>query len=141
MRVIIAGLILILFSHSSVFAATLKSEGAAEALCVEVMSALQKEDVSEAFLKMKSYMDIPDAEFKVIVEKSKARHDKLQKRFGKTIGYEFIGGKMVGTSLLRLQYLEKTDRHVLPWSFYYYKTPKGWKLNTFSWGEDFKSLF
>ncbi len=141
MRIIVTGLLIVLLTNASAFAATLKSEGSAEALSIEVMTALQEGKVNEAFMKMKPYMNIPDEEFKKIVNKSKTRHDELLKRFGKAIGYEFIGGKMIGTSLLRLQYLEKTDNHVLPWSFYYYKTPNGWMLNTFSWGADFKTLF
>ena len=141
MRIFISGLLFILLANVSAFGATLKSEGAAEALSEEVMLALQNNDINDAFEKMKLYMDISDDNFEASTAKSIARHNEFKQRFGKTIGYEFIGGKMIGTSLLRLQYLEKKDNYALRWSFYYFKTPKGWRLNTFSWEGDIKSFF
>jgi hypothetical protein len=44
------------------------------------------------------------------------------------------------TSLLKLTYIEKTERHALPWMFYFYRSPTGWVLNTFVWHDQMQNL-
>ena len=44
-------------------------------------------------------------------------------------GYEFIGVKRLGTSFVKLIYLQKNDLAFLPWSFSFYKPGQDWKLS------------
>src|SRR3546814_13736705 len=54
-------------------------------------------------------------------------------RFGATVGSEFIGRKKLGQSMLRLTYIERTQKQPLPWAFYFYLTSNGWVLSEFGW--------
>lgn len=71
---------------------------------------------------------------------SKAQREWAGTRYGAPVGYEFIGETRAGQSLLKLTYIEKTERHALPWMFYFYRSPKGWVLNTFLWHDQMQNL-
>ena len=123
------------------WADTLASEADTRMLGDRVMAALVKDGVSGAFDAMKPYVLVSESEFQSIALASKSQREQFGGRFGKTIGFEFIGVKKVGGSLIRLTYIEKTEKHALPWMFYYYKTPNGWALNSFVWNDRMPQLF
>ena len=120
---------------------TLKNEGDLRALGDRVMSALTTRGVSAAFEAMKPYALVTGAEFDSLSLASKSQRDQFGSRYGKTIGFEFISQTRVGESLIRLTYIEKTEKHALPWVFYFYKTPTGWALNSFVWNDRMQQLF
>ncbi len=47
-------------------------------------------------------------------------------------GYEFIGVKRLGQSVLRLVYLQKNERFFLPWAFSFYRGAGEWRLTHIS---------
>jgi len=49
--------------------------------------------------------------------------------------------KNLGQSLVMVTCIEKTEKHALPWLFYFYKSPQGWVLNSFVWNDNLPSLF
>lgn len=57
------------------------------------------------------------------------------------MGYEFIRAEKVGESLLKLSYIEKTQKQAIPWQFIFYKTPTGWGVSAFNNGDNVDSLF
>jgi hypothetical protein len=118
-----------------------KSDAEIRAVGDKVMAALVKTGVKAAFAEMKPYVVIPPSEFESGVLQSHAQREQYGARYGKTSGYEFIAQKKVGESLVRLTYIEKTDKHALPWEFYFYKAPSGWVLNSFRWNDNFQQLF
>lgn len=121
-------------------AATLKTEADIRAFADRVMEKVAKADLPGAFALMKPYTIIPPTEFDAAALQSKSQRDLVGTRFGATIGYEFIGEKRSGESLLKLTYIEKTERHALPWSFFFYRTPTGWVLNSFTWHDRLPDL-
>lgn len=129
------------FLSSSVFADTLKADTDLKPLAEIVMTKVAKGNLSAAFDAMKPYVVISEAEFQSAALNSKAQRDQFGIRYGKTVGYEFIGQKKIGESLIRLTYMEKTEKHALPWMFYFYRTPSGWMLNSFSWNDQIPQLF
>ena len=139
LRALLLGLALWI-SGSSV-AETLKSESELRPLADRVMGVLVKDGMSAAFAAMKPYAIIPASEFDSTALGSKSQRDQFGARYGKTIAFEFIGQKKLGESLIRLTYIEKTEKHALPWMFYFYKTPTGWSLNSFSWTDRMPQLF
>src|SRR3546814_5498120 len=62
-------------------------------------------------------------------------------RFGATVGSEFIGRKKLGQSMLRLTYIERTQKQPLPWAFYFYLTSNGWVLSEFGWSAQPAALY
>ena len=135
-------LIATLLSFSSAPSAdTLKSESDLRPLADRIMAVVVKDGISAAFETMKAYTVVPESEFQSMALASKSQRDQFGGRYGKTIGFEFIGLKKVGESLVRLTYIEKTEKHALPWTFYFYKTATGWVLNSFQWHDRLPQVF
>jgi hypothetical protein len=119
----------------------LKSEAEIRPFADSVMAKVGAGDVSGAFALMKPYTIIPSSEFEATASNSKAQRELVGTRFGSAAGYEFVDQAKVGQSLLRLTYIEKTQRHALPWMFYFYRSPEGWVLNSFLWNDNMPGLF
>lgn len=125
----------------SICADTLKTEPEVKQLAEKIMAQAGRGNISGAFDVMKPYVAIPDSEFQGLSLQSKAQRDQFGFRYGKSIGYEFVSEKKVGQSVVRLTYLEKTEKHALPWMFVFYKTPTGWTLNSFVWNDKIQNVF
>lgn len=115
----------------SASADTFKSSKELRPFADSVMEKASKGDPIAALNTMAPYIVIPEAEFQSVVLQSKAQRDQYGIRYGKSVGYEFISEVKAGESLIRLVYIEKTEKHAMPWAFYFYKSPKGWVLNSF----------
>jgi len=126
---------------SGVYGKELKNEEEIAALCESIMQEVGKGNIEEGFKLMKPYTLLPTTEFDSAVLQSKSARDQFGKRYGETIGYEYIETKKVGTSLILIHYIEKTKNHALLWSFYFYKARDSWLLNTFNWSDVYQTLF
>jgi len=134
-------LLVVSFLPLAASAQSLKTEADVRAAADKVMATLASGGVKAAFATMKPYIIVPAAEFDAVVLQSQAQRDQVGTRFGKAVGTEFISQKKVGESLIKLTYIEKTEKHALPWEFYFYKTPNGWVLNSFRWNDNLPGLF
>ena len=124
-----------------VYAELLVDENDMKTLAERVMGKVAVEDIDAAFALMKPYFPFSGAEVDAAAIQTKALRAQYGERYGSPIGYEFIDSKKLGDSLIMFRYIEKTNRHALPWIFYFYKTPEGWSLNTFDWNDQLKRLF
>ena len=123
------------------YADTLQTESEMRAFADRVMAKVGSGDLAGAFALMKPYTIVPAAEFDAMTLASKAQRDQVGARFGPAVGYEYIRKSTAGESLLKFTYIEKTERHALPWMFYFYHSPKGWVLNSFIWNDRMVDLF
>jgi hypothetical protein len=59
---------------------------------------------------------------------------RVEDTMGKPVpgGYEFIGVKRLGSSVLKLVYLQKNERFFLPWAFSFYRAADEWRLTYIS---------
>lgn len=140
-KILVIFCVLFLIFSTAAFAKTLPDENAAKDLSNKIMAKVTQGDLSAAFNTMKPYTFIGPAEIDAIVIQSKASREKSGQRSGKATGYEFIDSKKIKDSLLRLRYLEKNEKNTLFWEFYFYKTSKGWVLDSFNWNEAYRPLF
>lgn len=138
---ILALLVLTSLSVGNCLAETLKGEAEIRAFSDRVMTKIAAGDLAGAFADMKPYIVIPVAEFDAAVLTSKSQRDQFGARYGAPTGYEFIAQKKIGDSLMRLFYIEKTQRHALPWTFVFYRGAQGWMVNSFSWNDRLPDLF
>lgn len=136
---------LVIFSifvlSNPVSADTFKSDKEFRTFADSVMEQAASGDIVGALNTMGPYTVIPEAEFQGAVLQSKAQRDQYAMRYGKSVGYEFISEDKAGKSLVRLIYIEKTEKHALPWAFYFYKSPQGWLLNSFQWNDQLPLVF
>jgi hypothetical protein len=120
---------------------TLKNDADLRPFGDRVMAEVAEGDLDAAFAAMKPYIVVSEAEFDAAVLQSRAQRQQFQARYGRTLGFELIDEKRLGGSLVRLTYIEKTEKHALPWRLYFYKTQDGWVLNSFTWNDQLPALF
>lgn len=132
--------IIIVFSTSSL-ADTLPSKEAAKELAKSVMDKVSKGKTAEALDLVKPYLIIPEAEFDVMKNQMAMQAPMIEQRFGKTIGVEFAGIEEVGKSLMKILYIQKFEKHLMRWTFYFYKPKNSWVLNTFNTDDKIQYMF
>lgn len=133
----LAALLISLTAHADV----LKTDAELRPFTDAVMARVAKGEVSAAFEAMRPYVTTPESEFQSLAMAARVQREQFNTRFGKATGFEFIGERRVGESLLRLTYIEKTEKHALPWQFFYYRTSGGWVLNSILWNDQVQQLF
>jgi hypothetical protein len=133
--------ILLITQVSSPRADALESEAQLLKLAEGVMAKVAMGDLDDGFKAMKPYLIIPQEEFDALVVNTKAQRSLAGARYGKVVGSECFGQKKLGQSLARVMCIEKTEKHALPWLFYFYKSPNGWVLNSFVWNDNLPAAF
>ena len=48
--------------------------------------------------------------------------------YGKTLGGDYVDSKAFGTSVQRLVYVQKLEKYLLVWEFFYYRADRDWNL-------------
>lgn len=130
-----------LFGAGTASAEVLADEAALRAFGDKVMQQVAKGEHAKALDMLRPYSLQPADEFKATAEASQASRAQHALRYGKPIGYAFVSQRKVADSVLRLLYMEKTEKHALPWAFIFYKTPKGWMLSSFGWNDRLPQFF
>ncbi len=87
------------------------------------------------------YLIIPEHEFLGMLDQMKMQGPAITQRFGKTLSIELAVIEEVGDSLMLVMYLQKFEKHVLRWKFYYYKPDQEWVLNTFTFDDQIFAMF
>ena len=140
MRNLMSLLVAAVLTLNNANADTLAAESDVRKFADGVMAKVGSGDLAGAFAAMKPYTVVPASEFDVMALTSKSQRDLVGTRYGNAAGYEFVSETKAGTSLLKLTYIEKTERHALPWMFFFYRSPNGWVLNTFTWHDQMQNL-
>lgn len=118
-----------------------KDEAALRDFGDRVMAQVARGEHVKAHEMLKPYTLQPADDFKTTIEASQASRAQHSARYGKSVGYAFVGQRKVADSVLRLIYMEKTEKHALPWAFIFYKTPQGWMLSSFGWNDRMPQFF
>lgn len=136
----IIGMLLILICDIST-AETLKSKEAAKELALSVMKLVGKGEVEKGLKLTEPYLIIPKHEFEGVLNSLKMQAPMIEQRFGKTLGMEYSHTQEVGDSLMLVMYIQKFEKHMMRWKFYFYKPKEGWVLNTFNTDDQIQLMF
>ena len=134
-------LILALLFSSISSADTLKDKEAAKVLARSIMMLVGKGEVENGLKLAKPYLIIPDHEFEGVLNSLRMQAPAIEQRFGKTVGMEFSQVQEVGESLMLVMYIQKFEKHMMRWKFYFYKPVDGWVLNTFNTDDQIQLMF
>lgn len=140
MKSVLLILSLVLFSLNTL-ADTLPSKEKAKELAKSVMAEMGKGNMEAGTKLTKPYLIVPDDEYFALIDQMKVQQPVIEQRFGKTISVEVAAIEEVGESLMLILYLQKFDKHVLRWKFYFYKPRNEWVLNTFTFDDQIQSMF
>jgi len=124
-------LILIFIFNTNLNADTLKDINEIKDLTEKIMTFVGKGETIKGLDLMSPYLIIPKSEFETTKNQLAMQEPIYKSRFGKTLGVEHISTEEVGESLIKIIYIHKFEKHVMKWSFYYYKPNDLWILNTF----------
>ncbi|WP_050468584.1 hypothetical protein [Herbaspirillum chlorophenolicum] len=120
---------------------TLKSENEIRPLTDKIMAQAGAGRTDNAYGAMSPYALIDIRALEVARTNARSSRMAIEAQVGNSIGYEFIRSEKVGDSLLKLTYIEKTEKQAIPWQFIFYKTPAGWGISAFSNGDNVDALF
>jgi hypothetical protein len=124
-----------------VFADTLPSKSSAKDLANNVMTEIAKGNMEAGLKLTKPYLIVPEHEYFALIDQMKMQQPIIDQRFGKTISVEVAAIEEVGESLMLVLFLQKFEKHVLRWKFYFYKPRNEWVLNTFMFDDTIQSMF
>ena len=60
--------------------------------------------------------------------------------YGKVLGFELVREEKFGTSIVRLVYLLKSEKHATVWEFHFYKPQANWFLANLNFNDQFNGL-
>jgi D-aminopeptidase len=120
---------------------TLPDKEAAKKLAESVMKKVEAGKSAEALDLVKPYLIIPMSEFEVMKNQLAMQAPMIEQRFGETIGVELAEIEDVGESLMLVMYIQKFEKHLMRWKFYFYKPKDGWVLNTFNTDDKIQLMF
>ena len=122
--------------------ADLKDLSEARSLLDNVMSSVAKDDVRGAFAKLKPYWNgLPNAEVEVLVSKVIDQRRLIAPRFGASLGTQFVSQKTAADSVAYFLYIEKYERHLLRWHFYFYRPKDRWQLDSVNFDDRIQGMF
>lgn len=120
---------------------TLKSETEVRALADKVMAQAGAGRTDDAYGALSPYALVDIRTLEAARSSARSSRMAIEARLGSSVGYEFIRAEKLGDSLIKLSYIEKTERQAVPWQFIFYKTPAGWGLASLANGAAIDSLF
>jgi hypothetical protein len=124
----------------NVQAATLSDEHAAEELTMTAMSTLGPKGVRGVFETVAPYWTRSTAELESVISNSEVTREHAASGYGKYLSFEKISEKKVGTSLLMITMLEKTEKRGVVWFFSFYKPKDTWIVWSCYWDPNFEGL-
>ncbi len=137
---IVIGIIFLVISNIG-YSDALSSKTEAKNLAKSIMELIGKGDIQNGLKLAKPYLIIPAHEFEGVLNSLKMQAPVIEQRFGKTIGMEFAKIEESGESLMLVVYLQKFEKHLMRWKFYFYKGKDGWVLNTFNTDDQIQLMF
>jgi hypothetical protein len=121
--------------------ARLTDPAAARQLSDQMMQKIASGDIEGGLRLARPYVVIPEAELQTMIDQAKIQAPIMAQRFGKSVGYEFIREERAGEHLLHIMHVNRFERHMTRWNFYFYRTPTGWVLNTFQFDDSIRGVF
>lgn len=79
----------------------------------------------------------PMAAHAMQIEALKRQTEAAVPLYGKPLGFELYRQEEFGTSLIRLLYLQRLEKHVLVWKFWLYKPVDAWQVNAVTFNDQF----
>ena len=120
---------------------TLTTEQDARALAEATLERIIVGEYQAAFADLRPVWPLSSSELDTLLSTTVNQRATVAERFGQSLGYAFVRRESLAGSLLRLTYVELTERHALRWVFLFYKPGDTWTLNSVEWDDDVDALF
>lgn len=112
------------------------AQGAPKAQAEAFLTAVQRGQVEPAYARLFDGSNIPANQAQSMARVTQSTLAPL----GRVLGYELVRDESFGSSLVRLIYLLKSERHVTVWQFYFYRPTNRWFIAEVNLSDKFQDL-
>jgi hypothetical protein len=112
------------------------AQAAPRAQAENFFAVLQRGQVGPAYARLFEGSNIGGDQAQAIRRSTEATLAPL----GRMLGYELVREEAFGSSLTRLVYLLKSERHLTLWEFYFYRPGNRWFLAEVNLSEKFRDI-
>lgn len=126
---------------STVMSATLPSATAVKDHADNVVRNLKDRRIEKAFALVKEHWPLDSIEIDELERTTITNFAVVDERLGKIIDMELITDVSVGSSLRRLTYIIRHERHIIRVRLTYLRNSSGWVVNGVKWDDDVDGLF
>ena len=102
-------------------------------------AAVERGDISGGYDRLFVGSTIPQDKPQAMTVLRQQTQNGLQ-IFGKILGHEFLNEKEIGSSIVRLVYILKSEKGPTVWEFYFYKPRDSWFLAKVTFNDQFGNL-
>ncbi len=135
------GFWILLLVQVALYADTLKDISEVEKLTKISMQYIGNDNIARGLDVLAPYSIVSPVQFKTLKKQLIAEFPKFRSHFGSVLGSELVGKTYVGDSMFQITYIQKFEKHILSWSFDYYKPKDTWVLNSFETADGMGVLF
>ena len=139
MRVIFLAFLVLL--NTEVSSATLSDKDEAKNLAASVMLKINEGKLLNGFELIKPYIMFSEKKFNEIRTEIIKQEPIIKKYYGETLGFELIKTTEIGESLMLLEYIQKYEKHLAYWQFYFYRPNDRWVLSVLKFDDEIKNIF
>lgn len=142
MSTLVGAALFIILLPCAAFAADLKDLSEVRKATDAAMQFVGRDDARGALNSLRAYwIGFPETEIEDAISKAEAQRKAVTPRYGKTVGVQFVEQQVVADSYVRLVYVEKRERHLIRWQFFFYRPFSRWLFNLFHIDDQAQALF
>jgi len=123
------------------YAQTLKNISDIKKLTQISMQYIGDDKLKKGLEILSPYSVVSPSKFEILKQQLITEFPKFRIHFGAVVGSELVGKIYVGDSMFRITYIQKFEKHIISWSFDYYKPKDAWVLNSFETADSMDVLF
>jgi hypothetical protein len=123
-------------------APALRTEGDITDLCENALSHIVDGDIAKGIAALRPYaLSISKSDMDSLENQLLGQADTIRESYGDPIGYVLISKANLKDTVLRVVYVVKYERHLIRWTFIFYKPYDSWILDFFNYDDSIEDLF
>lgn len=120
----------------------LRTERDVQNLCENALSLIVEGDVGKGIGTLRPYATgISKDDVDVLESHLEGQAVTIKDSFGDPLGYVLISKENLKDTILKAVYVVKYERHLIRWSFIFYKPYDSWILDYFNYDDSIEALF
>jgi hypothetical protein len=110
-------------------------------VCSSIMNAITQSDYSNATELLKKHSVINEDQVDTLGHTIQTQLTKVQDRYGKMLGYEYVQDFRINDKVVRQIYILKFEEYFLKCAFTSYRGSRGWVLTSFLYNDVLEDAF
>ena len=120
----------------------LRTEGDIQDLCENALSHIVDGDVAKGIAILRPYaLSISKSDMDSLENQLVGQAETIRESYGDPIGYVLISRVNLKDTVLKTVYVVKYERHLIRWTFIFYKPYDSWILDFFNYDDSIEDLF